>query len=67
VSLAILGNPWLLADQHDTSFARALTQDRLSGALPQLAAPAGLRSFTLDRGWWWRWVAGGHAGRDVRQ
>src|ERR1700691_1482275 len=60
-SLAVLGIARLLAHQQNISFARTLTQHRLSCALPQLTAPAGLRSFTLGRGWWLRWAAGSHA------
>jgi len=60
VSLAVLGIARLLAHQHNMSSIRALTQHRLSGALPQLTAPAGLRSLTLGGGWWLRWAAGSH-------
>src|ERR1700691_4486854 len=61
VSLAILGIARLLAHQQNMRSVRALTQHRLRGTLPQLTAPAGLRSFTLSRGRRLRWAAGGDA------
>jgi hypothetical protein len=60
VSLVVLSIAGLLAHQHNMGFARALTQHRLSGALPQLTAPAGLRSFPLGGRRWLFWAAGRH-------
>src|ERR1700683_4728371 len=59
-SLAVLGIARLLAPQHNLRFAGTLARHRLSGALPQFTAPAGLRSFALGRGRRLRWTMGSH-------